>query len=116
MSHVPQKIILFSGKEMTESVTNTVATTVPTNIRENERKVPPCTLHSADIRTIKNLSHFTLQIIQEIHQLHTLLDTLSCDEEDFEAEQIEKRRLQTIINKKYAVLEMLDSLRIEFLD
>lgn len=73
-------------------------------------------LHSADIRTIKNLSHFTLQIIQEIHQLHTLLDTLACDDEDFEAEQIEKRRLQTIINKKYAVLEMLDNLRLEFLD
>ena len=101
---------------MTESVSTNTTAAVPTNTQDMERKTPPCMLHSADIRTIKNLSHFTLQIIQEIQHLHTLLDTLSCDDEDFEAEQIEKRRLQTIINKKYAVLEMLDNLRIEFLD
>jgi hypothetical protein len=102
---------------LTATTTTTVGPTTTTSRMEMEQKNSPCVLHSTDIRTIKNLSHFTLQIIQEIHQLHTLLGSLTCDEEEeFEFEQIEKRRLQTIINKKYAVLEMLDSIRLDFLD
>jgi len=76
----------------------------------------PCMITTADLVTLNNLSRVSMRIVGEINRLHTLLASIICEEDEVEFQATEKRLVQELIQKKYALLNTIDSMRADLLD
>ena len=73
---------------------------------------------TADAHKLQKLSHTAVALMAEITTLHELLEGVVCKNEDDnnEFQNQETMQLQTLLQKKYALLSTIDTLRAHVLD
>jgi hypothetical protein len=72
-----------------------------------------CAISTADITTLQDLSLVSVTFMNEVHKLHSLLKTVSRTSEN---QEYQKSQLHELIQKKFALLHTVDSLRADVLD
>lgn len=75
-----------------------------------------CRLDTGDLDTMERLSNMNLSLTKEITALHKLWKIANISASNGEFRSAEMKTIQELIQKKYAILHMIDSMRVELLD
>jgi len=73
---------------------------------------------SADVHKMQKLSGLAMSITREIGALHELMSQINCNDEDTDINEFlqqERLNLQMLLQKKYALLDTIDTMRATLL-